>query len=242
MQAAEAIAKGNAMKISPETLSVLKNFSTINKGIVFKAGRQLRTISELHSILAEASVKEEFPAQDVAIYDLNAFLGVVSLFKDPNFIFEETYVEITDGDGKSKVKYRYAADGMVKAPPQKTANKFPDDAITFTLPEENIAILLKAASILDQKEIMVESGENGIVVGIENKKDKSANSYRFSPDGEAKGHTCRLYFKIENLKLLKGSYTVSIYEVAKDKGVGNFRNTNVELQYWVAAEIGSTFK
>ena len=48
------------MKLSDKTLSVLKNFSSINQSILFKEGNKLRTISVMKNILAEATINEEF--------------------------------------------------------------------------------------------------------------------------------------------------------------------------------------
>ena len=46
------------MKLSESTLSLLKNFSTINQSILFKQGNKLRTVSVMKNILAEATIAE----------------------------------------------------------------------------------------------------------------------------------------------------------------------------------------
>ena len=71
------------MKLSDKTLSVLKNFSTINQSILFKQGSKLRTISVMKNILAEATITEELP-KDFGIYDLNQFLNGLSYIKVQN--------------------------------------------------------------------------------------------------------------------------------------------------------------
>ena len=73
------------MKLSDSTLSLLKNFSSINQSILFKEGSKLRTISVMKNILAEATVNEEF-ARDFGIYDLNQFLNGLSLHQNLNLI------------------------------------------------------------------------------------------------------------------------------------------------------------
>ena len=71
------------MKLSDNTLTILKNFAGINNSILVKKGNKLRTISVAKNILAEAEITpEEFP-RDFAIYDLNQFLNFLSLDKDP---------------------------------------------------------------------------------------------------------------------------------------------------------------
>jgi len=48
------------MKISENTREVLKNFSTINSGIVVKEGKTFRTISAMKNIMAKATVSESY--------------------------------------------------------------------------------------------------------------------------------------------------------------------------------------
>jgi len=74
------------MKLSDKTLSVLKNFSTINQSILFKQGNKLRTISVMKNILAEANISEEIP-KDFGIYDLSQFLNGLSLHQNPELDF-----------------------------------------------------------------------------------------------------------------------------------------------------------
>ena len=83
------------MKLSDKTLSVLKNFSSINQSILFKEGNKLRTISVMKNILAEATVTEDF-SKDFGIYDLNEFIGVLSLVQEPSLKFDEQFVSIAD--------------------------------------------------------------------------------------------------------------------------------------------------
>ena len=63
------------MKLSNETLSVLKNFAGINSGIEFKKGNKLTTISSGKTVLAKATLKDEFP-QDFCVYDLNQYFKI----------------------------------------------------------------------------------------------------------------------------------------------------------------------
>ena len=78
--------KERTMKLSDNTLNVLKNFAGINNSILVKEGNKLRTISVAKNILAEANITEEFP-RDVAIYDLNQFLNGLGLHSDPDLDF-----------------------------------------------------------------------------------------------------------------------------------------------------------
>ena len=73
------------MKISDKTLTLLKNFSNINQSILFKQGKELRTISVMKNILAEATIEEDVP-KDFGIYDLNQFLNGLALHQKLSLI------------------------------------------------------------------------------------------------------------------------------------------------------------
>ena len=49
------------MKLSPDTMNILKNFTGINESIFVKPGNVLETISKKKNILARAEVAESFP-------------------------------------------------------------------------------------------------------------------------------------------------------------------------------------
>ena len=74
------------MKLSDRTINLLKNFASINQSILFKQGNQLRTISVMKNILAEANIDEDFP-QDFGVYDLSQFLNSLGLFQEPELNF-----------------------------------------------------------------------------------------------------------------------------------------------------------
>ena len=80
------------MKLSNNTISVLKNYASINQNLMIKGGKEITTMSAMKNIIARAEVEEDFP-QEVAIYDLNEFLSCLSLFKIPN-------LEIDHNEGK----------------------------------------------------------------------------------------------------------------------------------------------
>ena len=86
------------MKISNDTLNILKNFSSINSNILIKPGNTIVTLSPMKNVMAKAVVNEDFDTQ-IAIWDLNKFLGTVSLYNDPNFEFNDDHVVISNNDG-----------------------------------------------------------------------------------------------------------------------------------------------
>jgi len=92
----------NEMKLSSDTLNVLKNFSTINGNILVKKGSKLSTISASKSVLAQANIKDNFP-KDFCVYDLNQFLSVQGLFKDGEIDFTDSNILFKSGNKKNKL-------------------------------------------------------------------------------------------------------------------------------------------
>ena len=48
------------MKLSEHTISVLKNFASINQNLVIKEGSELQTMSAMKNIVARSGVEETF--------------------------------------------------------------------------------------------------------------------------------------------------------------------------------------
>lgn len=127
------------MKLSVETVTVLKNFSSINQSILVKSGSKLRTISVMKNILAECDVKENFP-KDFAIYDLNQFLNGLSLHQDPDLDFDnDTYIVIREG--KKRVKYFFADPEVIVTPPDKEI-ELPSQDVCFQLEHSQLLSLI----------------------------------------------------------------------------------------------------
>ena len=106
------------MKLSNDTLTLLKNFATINQGIMFKKGKTIRTVSTLKNLMAEATITEEIPT-DFGVYDLNNFLSVITLHKEePTLDFQDNNVLISGLQGRSKIKYRFCAPNMIVSAPE----------------------------------------------------------------------------------------------------------------------------
>ena len=84
------------MKVSDRTLNLLKNYANINQSIEFRAGKLLKTVSPLNTILASVEVEEDFP-KTFPIYELNRLLGTLSLFDKPELDFTEKGIVIKDG-------------------------------------------------------------------------------------------------------------------------------------------------
>ena len=225
------------MKLSNETISVLKNFGAINQGILFKKGKTLKTVSSHKNILAEVDIKEDIPA-DFGVYDLNNFLSVISLHKDdPSFEFDEKQVTIVGNKGRSKIKYRFTPANMIVTPPEKQLS-MPDAEIKFELKSEDFDWVMRAASVLASPQVAIESdGKKVSIVTLDLQNDSAHTDALEISEGN--GNKYKMVFKTENItKIMSGSYDVSI----SSKGISHFKNKNLPLQYWITTEQGSKFE
>ena len=222
----------NPMKLSDSTLSLLKNFSSINQSILFKEGSKLRTISVMKNILAEATVSEDF-ARDFGIYDLNQFLNGLSLHQKPELDFaNDGYVVIKEG--RSRSKYFFADPSVIVTPPDKEIS-LPSEDVCFELTTTVLEKLLKAAAVYQLPDISAV-GEAGVVkLVVRDKKNDTSNAHE-----EVVGETDETFnfnFKVENIKILPGSYEV----VVSQKLLSRFKSKNHDLTYYIALEPDSTF-
>lgn len=219
------------MKLSQRTNEVLKNFSGINNGLVFNEGHTLRTMTSGKTLIAKAKVTEEFPRK-FAIYDLNQFLGSVSLLENPDFEFGEN--SLTARNGAGSIRYFYADPSMITTPPEKDLS-LPSVEVQFKLEAKNLKSVLQAANVLGLPEVIVEGDGKTIRLGATNTKNDTSNG--FSYDVGETDKTFKFIYKVENLKLVLADYLVSISE----KGITHFANDDDTLEYWVANEVGSSY-
>ena len=221
-------------KISKDTFEIFKNFATINSNILVKTGNVIRTVSPVKNVMAEATVSETFETQ-FGIWDLNKFLGTVSLFTDPEFHFEDTKVTIRGKNGASVVYY-YAEPRLLTTIDKEI--QLPEVVVNFTLTNSDLNEIQKAAAVLQLPDLMARSNDLGTIELVTlDKKDPTSNSYSLEVGDNESGSDYKFYFKVENLKMLPGDYDVSITE----KVVSRFENTTKELNYWIALESDSIY-
>ncbi len=219
------------MKLSNNTTNILKNFSTINQSILIKEGNKLKTISVMKNILAEAEIEEEFE-KEFAIYDLNQFLSGLSLYDAPDLDFGESYLTIRDG--RRRAKYFFADPNVIVSPPEKEIS-LPSRDVCFTVATQQLDKLLKAAAIYQVPDLSAV-GRNGKVELVVRDK-KNDTSHEFSEEvGETDDEFC-FNFKVENIKIIPGSYDV----VISTKLLAEFTNKNTNLKYYIALEPDSTY-
>jgi len=224
------------MNLSNETVSVLKNFATINQNLVIKSGSNISTMSAMKNIVASAEVKEDFPTE-FAIYDLNEFLAALSLFEKPDLDFKDDFVVMTENG--TALKYWYSDPSVVTTPTKEIT--MPECEVNFSFEHDLLSNVQKAAAVIGVPDMVLEGMDNGIaLLKVTDKKNATANDYAVKVDinnEDGKNLPYKFWFKVENLKLLSGTYDVAI----SSKNISHFVNTNVDIKYWIALEPESKY-
>mgnify|MGYP002701206049 FL=1 len=222
------------MKLSSNTISVLKNYASINQNLVIKEGKEITTMSAMKNIVARAEVEEEFP-QEVAIYDLNEFLSALSLFKSPNLEFQDTYVNITEENNpKTSLKYFYSDPSVVTTPSKMIT--MPSNEVTFTLESATLSNITKAAAVIGSADLVLENSSGAPSLTVKDKKNDTANSYSMGVETKGEGNFS-FFFKVENLKLIDGKYNVEV----SSKNISHMKNESTPIEYWIALEPESNY-
>jgi hypothetical protein len=218
------------MKLSTDTISVLKNFSTINANLMVKAGSSLSTMSAMKNIVAKADVTEEFPS-DFAIYDLNEFLSALSLFGKPDLEFNNDFVIITEEGTSKSLKYWFSDPSVVTTPSKEIS--MPSTELTFNLSSDTLNEITKAAAVIGVPDMALAGGK----LMVTDKKNSTANAYETSLDVGNVEADYKFWFKVENLKVMPGAYDVEV----SSKKISHFTNTKLGVQYWIALEPESSY-
>ena len=218
------------MKLTTETISVLKNFSTINANLMVKAGSSLSTMSAMKNIVAKADVTEEFPS-DFAIYDLNEFLSALSLFGKPDLEFDNDFVIITEEGTSKSLKYWFSDPSVVTTPSKDFS--MPSTELTFNLSSDTLNEITKAAAVIGVPDMALAGGK----LMVTDKKNSTANAYETSLDVGDVDAEYKFWFKVENLKVMPGAYDVEV----SSKKISHFTNTKLGVQYWIALEPESSY-
>lgn len=219
------------MKLSENTVTVLKNFATINSGIVVKPGNKLRTISANKAILAEATVEETFP-HEFGIYDLNKSLGLLSMNKNDNEV--EILQDFLVFKSLGTIRQRFTATNLILSPPNKNIN-IPSYDVKFALSADTLSWIFNVASILKCPNVVVTNEDGKIAISAMDVKGEIVDDAKVVLDAETE-LKFQATLKIENLKLVPGEYTVEI----SSAGVSKFHNETRNLTYWIAIEAASS--
>jgi gp45 sliding clamp, C terminal len=220
------------MKLSDNTMTVLKNFSSINPSLFVRTGNVLRTISPQKTIMAKAELEDNFD-KDLGIHDLGRFIGVLSMFDDHDIDWRDKYAILKDKSSNDfSINYTYCDPSTFATPPTKDV-VLPIPDVNFHLKTENLNRVMKSANFLQLPEIAVVGDGTNLMLKAYNSKNPTADSSTKVIGATDKNFTA--IYKIENLNIIPGDYDVSI----SSKGISTF--TSSKLTYWIAIEATSNF-
>jgi hypothetical protein len=235
-----------AFKLSKNTITALKNFSSINLNIVFEPGQSIQTIAEAKNILASYNLtgEEEVIPQKFGIYDLPEFLSVLAMFNEPMLTISDTgkYATITSEGSKRKVKYHFASPSLLTVPPAGGV-KMPAPDIKFDLPNILLQDIKKAGSTLGLDQLVITRVAGGNVVAkVCDIKDNTSNVFEVDlGEVESSIDAFEVIFNISHMKVVPHDYSVGV----SSKGISTFDAVGTEessITYWIAVEKQSTFK
>ena len=220
------------MKFSKETITILKNFAAINGNVQFKPGSVLSTITPQRNIMASVTIKEVFPVEFL-IYDLSQFLGVLSLFDDPDIIFEDDMKLARIKEGRTQIKYHAADKSVLVLPPEKQI-KFPGADVSFTVTQQMISAIQKTGSVLSVPDVSFIGDGANLILRVSDIKSGS-NAYEVELGSTDKTFSANI--RLDSMKMLSQDYTVEL----SSKKISKWTAVNGDMTVYVALESSSTF-
>lgn len=216
------------MKLTEKTRKILSNFSEINESILFVKGKVQKTMPIQRTVLAVATLDEDFP-QEFGVYYFSKFLQILSLFKEPELTFDDKMVTFTENDVSAT--YTYCDAKLIKGTPPKDKDVVQGNVVvSYSLSEEVLAEAKKAASILGNDDMVIEGDGTSIMLNIRKNGDSSADT--FSRKIGDTSETFKYSFDVTTLKILPSKYDVQI----DDKGMAKYSSTDWNVVYWIPTQ------
>jgi len=215
------------MKISPKTLEILNNFSSIYQSIILRPGNVVRTGTPNLDLFASATITESVE-NEVGIYNLKKFLSILSLFKgsDPDVEFTPTHAVISTG--KRNIQYTLSDQTLIKGAPSKDP-AVPEPVTTFPVNAEELDNATKALSVLELPELIFSVSSEGVFIKAANIKNTSKDKYSFrisdAPEGVA---DVDVRIPKNSFKMLERDYVVSVHP-------SYVKLENPDVSYWIPA-------
>lgn len=216
------------MKLSEHTLAILKNFASINSGIVLRKGTVQKTINHEESIFLQAKIEDDLPER-FGIYDLNEFLGNITTLGNPDLTFTSNSVIMNDGE--IEMNYYSCSPNLITSPPDDKELVMKDADVSFSMTTSSLQKLLKIAAMNSLPNISVVGRDGGLFFRTHELKNDTSNhaSIRI---GDYDGKDFISSFKTENLRLIPDDYEVQI----KIDRFSAWTNKTGTLKYFIAME------
>lgn len=232
------------MKISPQTLQILKNFMGLNAMFISdgQTPNMIRTISQNGNIVALAKIPEDVP--NFQVHDLSEFLRAVDLVEDPDFEFHDDHVVMSQG--RTKIRYQYCSPQVIDPKPPKGV-RFPAADVTFNISKVEFAKLMKASAALSLQCIVFTRVGDQIVAALEGKANESKkNQFALNLESEivGDGEDFRAIFVADNFKFIGGDvYKVELSKHKLSRWSTSLGTTDqFSIEYVVGMQAESTFK
>jgi len=226
------------MQLNDSTIQVLKNFAQINPNIVIDKGKTIKTIAEAKNVYACATISDEFQSR-FGIYDLNEFLGVLNLVDQPKFVPDVGHAIISDGSGRSKIKYYFTDPEMLTTATREP--KMPPADISFRLDAETLSRVKSAAGALGHNEIAISPNDGVLSITVFDSENSTSNTFSIDIPGKYPSDAnFNLIYNINNLKkIIPTTYNVDI----SSKLISHFQSEDegLSVQYYIALEKNSKY-
>jgi hypothetical protein len=218
------------MKLSENTLAVLKNCSAIekssdHKSMVLKAGNRQLHINSGKDILIDAILDEEIPVE-YGIYDIDHFLSNIRLLggKDADLSFEDKKVVITGTNG-FKVDY-YGCDVSLLSQIKKSVENFQPD-VSFIFRNTSYQDLIRISSINSFNRVSFIGDDEGL--RMESFNETSNNVATLKLDNTKFEPSFSANFKLDSLTLIPVDYNVEI----NFQGISRFTSLDGKIKYYI---------
>lgn len=227
----------NEVKISAETLSVLKKLQRINQTLkIVKDTNELRSLNQTKTIAAYIEIQESLP-RDFCVYDLSEFITVLGIIENPILDFSnDKFVLIKSENGSQKLKY---VDGQENLIDSYTDRKFslPSEDVQLTVTGAQLKSVHSAASALKLEYVGFKgNGEKVLLSAFSRNNGDGNDTNGFSIEIGETTETFDLFYKTENLGILDGDSTFTISKKKISEIV------NGKAKYFVALDANSTFQ
>lgn len=215
------------MKLSENTITVLKNFSGINTGLVLKPGKKQSSIAISKHVMAEVEITEEIPVE-FGIFDLPAFISNLNYFKDGELEFDKDKCIMSSGTGV-KMTFYASAPSLIMTPTKRLPDFEP--VAVFKLSHETLTKAIALANVNSLAHLLFVGSNGKVSLRVTNEESSTSNTGEF-PLGDYQGATFKAVFKVENLKLLPVDYTVSV----NDNAFAKFSGDDGKVVYFIALQ------
>ena len=208
------------MKLTKETLSVMKNFAAINPSLRLTPGNFIMTKSVNGVAYAEATIADEIDSE-LNIYDLPNFLSILGQLGEGSEI-NLSNGEIVIQNGRAKVNLPDAESSVIVVPKQRL--RMPPADVEFDLKAEDLAEILKISRAVGADRIAITNRNDHIVIdafAVED-GDNARTRYSLTVCPHEGTNNFSFVINLENVSVVVADYKINI----SSKGAAQFQGIN----------------